>query len=180
MSILRKIRERVRAQNPRAPLVQPGVVKSSLVHASTSLGVKHIRKGEVLSEQVIHDRVVTTAFVEDLVAALIGTAGPYGTFNDYKYHASGTDGTAENAADTGLGLEVESRVTGTQGEGTSPNIYRSQATITYTSSNVIKEHGLFNADTGGTLMDRTVFADISVEADDSVQYTFTIQFNAGG
>ncbi len=176
MTILNKIKGRMQ----RPPECEGRQQPKSVVNATTSLGVKHIRKGKVLSEQVICNKVVTTAFVNDLVAALIGTAGPYGTFNDYKYHASGTDGTAEDVGNTMLGAEVESRVEGTQVEGATPNIYKSIATVTYTSSNIIKEHGLFNASTTGTLMDRTVFSDVSVEEDDAIQYTFTIQFNAGG
>ena len=153
---------------------------TAVVDATTLLEVKHIRKGKVLSEQTVKDRVVTTAFVEDLVAALRGQSGPYESFNSYKWHASGTDSTSEEVGDTSLHAEVEDRVEGSQQTGETDNIYKSVATIQYTSANVIEEHGLFNSYEGGTLMDRTVFSGVPVKEDDSIQFTFTIQFNAGG
>jgi len=129
------------------------------------------------TKRIIHDRVVTTAFVNDIVDNLITETSAFG---DYKYHDSGEDNTAENASDTGLGTPCgEARDTGTQVEGSQTYEYKSVATHTYAGSFTITEHGLFNQSSGGILMDRTVFTGIPVSASDQIEFTFTIQFAAG-
>jgi hypothetical protein len=97
---------------------------------------------------------------------------------NFKYHASGTDNTAENQTDTALGTEVEStRATGSQTENGS-GTYRSVGTITYTATRTIVEHGLFSALTVGTLLDRTVFAGIGVVNTDQIEFTFDLTIAA--
>jgi hypothetical protein len=151
-----------------------------VINATTELEIKHIRNGEVIRTQTVLDKVVTTAFVNDIVDALKGDATPYANFKNYKYHASGTGTVNEAVGDVALGTEVATRATGAQEEGASANIYKSIGTITYSGSFAITEHGLFNAVAGGTLMDRTKFAAVNVISGDSIQFSFTIQFNAGG
>jgi len=104
---------------------------------------------------------------------------PYTNFKNYKYHGTGTGTTAEAAGDTALVTEVGSRVTGSQIEGNA-NQYKSVATVTYAGTYAITEHGLFNASTGGTLMDRTVFSPVNVQSGDSIVFTFVITFSSGG
>ena len=133
--------------------------------------------GRVVDYGVVSTRVVTTAFVNALVDTL---QSPVSAFSDFKYHASGTNNTAESASDTTLGTEVEaSRQVGTQAEGSSANIYQSVATIGYTASRAIVEHGLFNAASGGTLMDRSVFSPINVANGESIQFTYELTCSAG-
>lgn len=151
-----------------------------VINATTELEIKHIRNGKVIGAQTVLDKVITTAFVNDLVDVLQGIAGPLSTINAYKYHASGTGTANEIIGDVALGAEVETRVIGTQTEGATANEYKSVATITYSGAYAITEHGLFNATVAGTLMDRTKFATVNVISGDSIQFTFTIQFNAGG
>ena len=79
-----------------------------------------------------------------------------------------------------MGTEVGSRVVGTQEEGATANIYKSVATISYSGSYAITEHGLFNASSGGALMDRTKFPAINVISGDSIQFSFQITFSSGG
>jgi hypothetical protein len=153
---------------------------AGVINATTELEIKHIRNGKVIGTQTILDKVVTTAFVNDVVDVLQGIAGPLAAINAYKYHASGTGVAAEAVGDAVLGTEVDSRVVGSQEEGASANIYKSVGTITYSGAYAITEHGLFNAAAAGTLMDRTKFAAVNVISGDSIQFTFTIQFNAGG
>lgn len=150
-----------------------------IVNGYTELEVKHIRNGRVLKTQKVLDKVVTNAFVNDIVDALQGLTTPYTNFKNYKYHGSGTGTTAEAATQTGLVTEVESRVIGTQVEGAA-NEYKSVGTITYTANRAITEHGLFNASTGGVLQDRTLFPAVNVQSGDSIQFTYTITFTSGG
>lgn len=133
--------------------------------------------GEVIDYGTISHKVVTTAFVSFVVDQLQTETSAFG---DFKYHDSGEGNTAENVADTDIETtDGESRATGTQTEGASANIYRSVGTISYTSTKAIVEHGLFNASTSGTLMDRSVFAALNVENGDSIQYTYELTVNAG-
>ena len=127
---------------------------------------------------MVKNKVVTTAFVNDIVDNLIAEVAAFG---DYKYHDSGTGVGAEGAANTALGTACgEARDAGTQVEGTSTNQYKSVATHTYAATFAITEHGLFNAATAGTLMDRTVFTAINVVSGDKIEFTFTITFSSGG
>ena len=137
------------------------------------------------ARRVVKDRKVTDAYVALLVDELQASQAAHSTF---KYHHSGTGVGAENQTDTALGTPVEdAREVGTQAEGATANIYRSVATITYTGTHAITEHGLFNgAGAGGppvvgdTLMDRTVFSAINVVSGNAIELTFEISFTAGG
>ncbi len=134
--------------------------------------------------RVIKDKKVTDDFCEDIVDTLVSSVA---AFSDYKYHHSGTGVVAEDATDAALGTPKEdARVVGTQ-EESSAKVYQSVATITYTGTWAITEHGLFNTAgaggppvVGGRLMDRTVFAAINVVATNAIEFTFTIAFTSGG
>lgn len=133
--------------------------------------------GRRIDYGVVGYRVVTTAFVNFLVDQLQTETSVFG---DFKFHDSGVGTTAENVTDTGIETtDAEARATGTQTEGTASQ-YRSVATITYTTTKAITEHGLFNDVTAGTLMDRTVFAAINVVNTDSITFTYTLTVSAGG
>lgn len=96
-------------------------------------------------------------------------------------HGIGTDATAEAAADSALGTEVETRVSGTQSEPAS-NQYRTTGTITATGTRAVTEHGLFNSTTvsGSILFDRSVFSTVNLAVNDSIQCQYTLTLTAGG
>ena len=147
----------------------------------TYYGTLHIRvfgaDGVVTDYGLVSCRVVTTAFVNFVVDQLQTETSAFG---DFKYHDSGVGVTAENITDTDIETtDAESRATGTQAEGATANIYKSVGTIAYTTTKVITEHGLFNASTGVTLMDRTVFAAINVENGNSIEFTYQLTLTAG-
>lgn len=143
-----------------------------------SLKIKHIKaSGEIIDYGVVGWRSVTTAFCEFMVDQLIAETSVWG---DFKFHDSGVGVTAENITDTDMETtDGEARVTGTQVESTSV-IYESVGTIAYTTTKAITEHGLFSIVTGGTLMDRTVFAAINVVNGDSIEHTYDLTVTAGG
>lgn len=129
----------------------------------TTLGVVSVRK-------------ITTAFRDYIVDSLQdSTTFPLDAFS---FHGSGTGTTAEDNTQTALITEVASRTDGTQGEGATANIYQTVGTINYSTAHAITEHGLFSASTGGTMMDRSVFAAINVANGDSIQFTYEATFNA--
>ena len=134
--------------------------------------------GQVINYGLLSSRLVTSAFVNYMVDELQAETTAWG---DFKFHDSGVGVTAENITDTDIETtDGESRVTGTQVEGASANIYRSVGTIAYTTTKAITEHGLFNIVTGGVLLDRSVFAAINVGNGDSIQFTFELSCTAGG
>lgn len=120
-------------------------------------------------------RVVTTAGVNAITDAFQGAF----TISDFKYHGMGTGSTAENASDTALVTEVETRATGSQTEGSSANIYRTVGTISATTTRAIVEHGVFSASSSGTLLDRSVFSTINLSSGDSIQFTYELTLPAG-
>lgn len=132
--------------------------------------------GQVINYSVLGYRVVTTAFVSFVVDQLQTETSVFG---DFKYHDSGVGTTAEAVGDTDIETtDGESRATGTQTEA-SATVYQSVGTISYTTTKAITEHGLFNASTSGTLMDRTVFSAINVVNGDSIQFTYSLTLTAG-
>ncbi len=122
------------------------------------------------------DKCITTAYVTFL--ALMHQTDTT-TIGDFKYHDSGIGTGDEGVGDVGLGTPWGgARNVGTQVAST--NTYQSVATTTYNATKAITEHGLFNADSGVTLMDRTKFAAINVVSGNQIQFTYTITFTAGG
>lgn len=133
---------------------------------------------------VIAKKKVTGAFVTDIVNALSKTS-PYNVsaavFQDYKYHDCGTGSTAEANTQTALVTPYGgSRATGTQvagGTATAPT-YTSVGTVSFSGTFAIVEHGLFNASSSGTLMDRSLFSAVNVVNGDSIQFTYVLTINA--
>ena len=147
--------------------------------AHTSLGIKKIVDGVVVEERTeVRDKVVTDAFVAFVVDQLQAEDS---TIGDFKFHEMGVGVGAEAAGDTALGTTTGiARVTGTQVEGATGNIYKSVGTITADATEAITEHGLFNIVTAGTLMDRTVFSAINVVSGNQIEFTFQITLSSGG
>lgn len=135
--------------------------------------------GSVEDLGVLSRRVVTTAgvnYMRDDFNAATGSAD----ITNFNYHACGTGTTAEAIGDTALVTDSGvARVAGTQSAPASKQ-YRSVATMSFTSTLAITEHGLFSASTAGTLWDRSVFTAINVVSGDSIQFTYTLTINDGG
>jgi len=126
----------------------------------------------------VKNRCVTNAYVNLLVDDLQSAQASH---SDFKYHDSGTGTVAESAGDTALGTPCgEARDAGTQVEGATANVYKSVATHTYAASFAITEHGLFNAATAGTLMDRSVFAVINVVSGNQIEFSYELSVSSGG
>lgn len=126
---------------------------------------------------VVSRRVVTTAGVAWLATAFTNTVEP----EILNFHDCGTGNTAESSAQTTLVTPFGgSRVSGTQSTPGSTNIYRSVATIAFTSTLAIVEHGIFTASTSGTMFDRSLFSAINVINGDSIEFTWELTLPAGG
>jgi hypothetical protein len=125
---------------------------------------------------IVSRRVVTDTGVGYLVDALQNLTEA----ENLNWHDAGTGVGAEAVGNTTLGTPFGgSRVSGTQTEPAS-NQYRTTATIPFTSSLAITEHGLFSASSSGTLFDRSVFSAINVVNGDSIQFQYTLTLTSGG
>lgn len=143
----------------------------------TQLTAVHITKDGVRTDLgVVSRRVVTDNGVAYLVDALQNLTEP----ENLNYHDCGTGTGAEAASDSALGTPYGgSRQAGTQTEPAS-NQYRSTATISFSGTFAITEHGLFSAAAAGTLFDRSKFTAINVVSGDSIQFQYTLTINSGG
>jgi hypothetical protein len=131
--------------------------------------------------------VVTSIGAETVADAFAGTVSPV-----YNFHGIGSGSTAAGVGDTSLETEYttdyiddSTRATGTQTKETgSPQVYETVATNTVDAApNQAKEHGIFSnatAGSSGSLLDRTVFAEISLAASDAIQSTYRLTIQAGG
>jgi hypothetical protein len=123
-------------------------------------------------------KCLTTAYCELLVDELKASVAGHSLF---KYHDSGTGTVAEAVGDIGLGTPCgEARDVGTQEEGATAVIYKSVATHTYAGAFAITEHGLFNASSGVTLMDRSKFSAVNVGIGEKIAFDYQLSVVAGG
>ena len=161
----------------RIPRYGPDGRPQSHMAFLSALGVKvHRGDGSVEERGVVGRRCVTTAFTNYLVTVFSNsTTAPLDVF---KFHSPGSGTTTEATADTSLYTAIGVRGTGTNTAAT--NVFTSVCTITFTAANSITEHGVFSATTGGTLLDRTSFAAVSVASGDSIGFTYQLSATAGG
>lgn len=143
--------------------------------------------GQVIDYGLASLRVVTTTGVNFIVDAFQNTT----EVENLKFHGYGTGTNAEASGNTALQTELtteyatnNTRPTGTTTEGASANIYRTVATLSPDSGGTlaITEHGIFDqaANSGGTLLDRSVFSAVNlVASSDSLQTTYELTFTAG-
>ena len=158
-----------------------GIMGQSTILAHTCLSIR-VRDNENAEWgapiRVVKDKVVSTAFVNFIVAQLQTETSEFG---DFKYHQCGLGTTNEDVGDTGIETNTGiAPATGTQTTSGSPNVYRSVATMTMDDTEAITEHVLMSQSGAGTLMDRTEFAAINVVSGNQIEFTFDITFAAGG
>ena len=114
---------------------------------------------------------MATDFTSGLTSPRIGA---------FQFHDCGTGTTAAAIGDTALQTPAgTARVSGTA-SNPSANIYKSVATISFTSTLAITEWGVFSASSSGTLWDHRVFSAINVNSGDSIQFTYQLTIAAGG
>lgn len=119
---------------------------------------------------------IVTNVGKDSVAEKIGGLGSHADFNVL---AVGDSGTTATAADTTLASELTGsglgRATATASTSTS-NVLQLVKTWTASAPETIRECGVLNNVTsGGTLLARSNFSDVSVVSDDSIQITYKIE-----
>jgi hypothetical protein len=156
-----------------------------LPHFYGQLSLTVFRKGgQELPLGLASLRVVT----DDGVEAIVDAFQNLFELETFRYHALGTNPQVEDAGDPGLVAELttqynpdDTRATGTITESAA-NIYRTVGTNTLDEAALLREHGIFNqaSNAGGVLLDRTIFALISLSGGDSLQSTYDLTVNSGG
>lgn len=151
---------------------------AGVVRMRSALSARIIRAdGTIVELGIVSRRVITNAGVNYLAAAFTGT----GAASNMNFHDCGTGTNAEATSDTVLQTPFGgARVSGTQTTPGSTNIYQTVATISFSGSFAITEHGIFSASSAGTLWDRSKFAAINVVNGDSIQFTYQLTLTSGG
>jgi len=128
------------------------------------------KDGNIKDERLVKN-LVTTAGKTYIAARMTDTSQP----TDMSHMAIGTGSTAAAVGDTTLGTE-SARVALTGAEG-SPSTNTIVYTATFgagTGTGALREAGVLNASSGGTLLCRTVYDVVNKGADDSITITWTI------
>ena len=129
---------------------------------------------------------VTTVFAEYLVDIMTSSGEPaIGAIDEFHFHKMGAGSTAESDDDTTLVTPQAGAQTGTDGaaactHGAQSSIYVTIGTLTAGSAYGCREHGVFNASTGGTLLDRSVVTNIELAEEDVVTWTYSLTITPGG
>lgn len=127
--------------------------------------------GNIKDEKKVENLIVDTGL--DYIASRMN-----GTSESVMSHmAVGTGSTAAAAADTTLGTELDrNALTSTTVTDNAIAYVASYAAGDATGS--LTEAGIFNANSGGTMLCRTVFGTVTKAADDSMTITWTITVSA--
>lgn len=184
---LRKIAKQV-----RAGIVPKGVDKQRIFEALRVTRPRAVEMFGFLEAKVFNPdgtlkrdaglvscREVTAAFAKVLVDGFAGSAAAAG-LDDYFIHKMGSGSTAETDTQTALVAGQAGGADGSQTHGTSSQIYQTVATLTAGAALGCREHGIFNATTGGVMLDRSVVTNIDLNTDDIVTWTYSLTVNAGG
>lgn len=138
------------------------------VSVKGELLIQVVRDGKVIDERKVTNLITTAglALVAQLVTGL-GTA--------FSHMAIGTSTTAAAIGDTALGLEA-GRVTLTSKDATSGTVAYIGDFPAGTGTGTIVEAGVFNASSGGTMLNRTVFSPVTKTASDALKITWNVTF----
>ena len=139
--------------------------------------IKRYATGEWEDYGVVSVKKVTTAFANYVVDSLQNsTSEPLDAF---EWHDMGDDNTAEANTHTALQNSRETRIQNDGGGENGANIYQSTATINASAGYTVEEHGIFSAESAGTMMDRNLVANAPVViTNDSVEFTYELTVNA--
>jgi hypothetical protein len=125
-------------------------------------------QGNVKQEIFTPNTIVTAG--KNLVATLVSGSG-----TAFSHMAIGTDNTAVVVGDTTLGSET-GRVTLTSKNVTNNAIAYVGDFPAGTGTGTIVEAGIFNASSGGTMLNRATFSAITKSASDALKITWTVTF----
>lgn len=181
-----------RANRPNLARGIRTIMAARLFHVPHFYGQLFLTKFTAMGEEVqlglAGMRMVTTAGVR-FIADDFNTGTTEVT--NMKFHGFGTGAVAEAVGNTALATEVTNttyvgdvRPTGTQASATVTNDATYTTVATYSPDSgtpiAVTEHGIFSASAAGTLLDKTLFAVVTLATGDSLQATYVLTLVAGG
>ena len=194
---IRNLRLRKIARQVRAGIVPKGVDRETVYEALKltrpknateffgllSANVKRAN-GDFEDLGLVSVKSVSAAFCKYLVDAMC-TSGEF--MNQFNQHKMGSGSTAASTGDTALvaAMSGAQAATGNAAatHGSSSIVYQTVGTVTATyggDGTEVREHGVFNASTLGTLLDRSTVAAIAVATDDVITWTYDLTCVTGG
>jgi hypothetical protein len=137
------------------------------------VNLKHYRDGRLIDERDVSNVIVNGG--KTTVARLLLTDI---SSQDFDHIAIGTSDTTATATDTTLDGPVESRVAGT-GSIVTVDVTNDTAQLVasfggYASAYAVKESGIFNAITSGTMLCRQTFDVINLGTADTLEVTWKV------
>ena len=136
------------------------------------LTVQHFNKNKELVEELRFPNLIVNVGKSQM-ANLLGGLGA----SSFDYVAVGTGTTTPAATDTALEAEVV-RVQTTNSLITTDvtnDTVQFEGTVDFTSSYAITEYGLFDASTGGNMLNRAVKSALNVGNGDSIKVVWKVQ-----
>lgn len=160
----KEIFEALRATKPPSVVEMFGFLSAKLQRANGKV---------VFDNRLVSVNKVTEDFTQRLVDALTDSSV---SMDGFHQHKMGAGSTAEDNAQSELVTPQAGSQSGnaTQTHGSSSSIYQSVGTLTAGSAYGCREHGLFNASTGGVMLDRSVVTNIDLNTDDIVTWTYNL------
>jgi hypothetical protein len=146
----------------------------SLFHSK--LIVRKFTDGQLVMEKDLGDGVVTNAGVNLLAADWTNTTATLQLMN---YHDTGTGTLVPHISDTVMQLPT-GMTRGIGNQGNSVNIYTTVADVSFTSTFLITEWGLFSAPSSGTMWDHKTWSGTSVNNGDILQFVYQLSITSGG
>jgi hypothetical protein len=198
ISILEYWKLRRIARKVRAGIVPEGVDPETILRAMKLTKPKNVLEimgllsakvqkldGTFKDYGLVSVKSVTTVFAEYLVDMLTSSGEPAtGPMDAFHSHKMGAGSTAEADDDTTLVTQQDGAQDGDGAavatHGAQSSIYVTIGTLTAGSNYGCREHGVFNASTGGTLLDRSVVTNIELSTDDIVTWTYSLTVTPGG
>ena len=125
--------------------------------------------GELKDERKVHNLVVT-AGKNHIAGRLSSSPGQ----NAMSHMAIGTGSTAAAAGDTALGAETDRNATTTITDSGNVVTYVGDWAAGDGTNSALREAGIFNAASVGTMLARVVYANIDKGASDTLKITWTV------
>ena len=144
--------------------------------AKGSLGIKLIGPDGEVKEETNHDNLVVNTGLAYFISRAVSV-----TAATMSHMALGSGTTAPAAGDTALQTQLGSRVTldSTSITGTdNENVVYAATFGAGDGTGAVTEAGIFNAETGGDMLCRTVFPVVNKQADDTMVITWTVTLSA--
>jgi hypothetical protein len=146
--------------------------------ATGKLRIIHTKADGTVTES-FYKNLVVNAGLDHIAGRLVdtGTDATHTIPAEMSHMAIGTGSTAAAAGDTQLGAQV-ARVTFDTVQVTEPSVEYTATFAPGVGTAILREAGIFNASSGGTMLCRTVFPTVTKEAGDQIVISWVVTIAA--